>query len=126
MALLLFESAHEILELEPSLKRPLKRRPNIGLQDRLSLNAGQKVMLQESILQYFRPSLSYHVFTAFVLSNFERPFKADFTVLIVFAQMPGINAHTGVSSGARDLIFGLSLHLRPCFVYASFRCSPMR
>ena len=35
----------------------------ISFQDRLSLNAGQKYcrMLQESILQYFRPSLSYHL-----------------------------------------------------------------
>ena len=35
----------------------------IGFQDRLSLNAGQKYcrMLQESILQYFRPSLRYHL-----------------------------------------------------------------
>ena len=38
-----------------------KRRPKHGFQDRLSLSAGQKYcrMLQESILQYFRPSLSY-------------------------------------------------------------------
>ena len=47
------------------LKQPLnaKRRPKIGFQDRLSLNVGQKYcrMLQESILQYFRPSLSYHL-----------------------------------------------------------------
>ena len=44
------------------LKQPLKR-PIIGFQDRLSLNAGQKYcrMLQESILQYFRPSLSYNL-----------------------------------------------------------------
>ena len=36
---------------------------NALYQDRLSLNAGQKYcrMLQESILQYFRPSLSYHL-----------------------------------------------------------------
>ena len=40
-----------------------KRRPKAGFQDRLSLNVGQKYcrMLQESILQYFRPSLSYHL-----------------------------------------------------------------
>ena len=40
-----------------------KRRPKIGFQDRLSLNAGQKYcrMLQESILQHFWPSLSYHL-----------------------------------------------------------------
>ena len=45
------------------LKRPLKRIPKIGFQDRLLLNAGRKCcrMLQESILQYFRPSLSYHL-----------------------------------------------------------------
>ena len=45
------------------LKQPLKRRPKIVFQDRLSLNAVQKYcrMLQESILQYFWPSLSYHL-----------------------------------------------------------------
>ena len=45
------------------LKRPLIKKTEIGFQDRLSLNAGQKYcrMLQESILQYFRPSLSYHL-----------------------------------------------------------------
>ena len=45
------------------LKPSLKKRPHIGFQDRLLLNAGQKYcrMLQESILQYFRPSLSYHL-----------------------------------------------------------------
>ena len=45
------------------LKRSLQKKTRIGFQDRLSLNAGQKYcrMLQESILQYFRPSLSYHL-----------------------------------------------------------------
>ena len=40
-----------------------KEDQKIGFQDRLLLNAGQKYcrMLQESILQYFRPSLSYHL-----------------------------------------------------------------
>ena len=44
------------------LKRPLRKKTKIGFQDRLSLNAGPKYcrMLQESILQNFRPSLSYH------------------------------------------------------------------
>ena len=44
-------------------KWPLQRRPIIDFQDRLSLNAGQKYcrMLQESIQQYFQPSLSYHL-----------------------------------------------------------------
>ena len=45
------------------LKRPLKKKTKIGVIDRLSLNAGRKYcrMLQESILQYFRPALSYHL-----------------------------------------------------------------
>ena len=54
------------------LKRSLKKKTKIDFQDRLSLNAGQKYcrMLQESILQYFRPSLS----KTFVLSVFEHVF----------------------------------------------------
>ena len=49
--------------VKPVLSGHLKRRPKIGFQDRLSLNAGQKYcrMLFWSILQYFRPSLSYHL-----------------------------------------------------------------
>ena len=45
------------------LQRPLKKDRKLGFQDRLSLNAGQKYcrMLQESILQYFRHALSYHL-----------------------------------------------------------------
>ena len=59
--------------VKPVLSGHSKRRPKIGLQDRLSLNAGQKYcrMLQwehsailstsnGSILQYFRSALSYH------------------------------------------------------------------
>ena len=46
-------------------KRPLSKRPKIGFQDQLSLNAGQKYcrVLKKfcRILQYFRPSLSYHL-----------------------------------------------------------------
>ena len=43
------------------LTRPLKKKTNIGFQDRFSLNADRKYcrMLQESILQNFRPSLNY-------------------------------------------------------------------
>ena len=49
--------------VKPVLSGQSKRRPKISLQDRLSLNAGQKYcrMLSWSILQYFRPSLSYHL-----------------------------------------------------------------
>ena len=51
------------------VKRQLSKRPKIGFQDQFSLNAGQKYcrIHQGSILQYFRPSLSYHfVITIFV------------------------------------------------------------
>ena len=49
--------------VKPVLNSHLKRRPKVGFQDRLSLNAGQKYcrMLEVSILQYFQPSLSYHL-----------------------------------------------------------------
>ena len=43
------------------VKQPLSKRQKIGFSDQLSLNEGQKYfrMLQGSILQYIRPSLSY-------------------------------------------------------------------
>ena len=52
--------AHKV---KPALSDHSKRRPTTGFQEQLSLNAVQKYcrMLQESILQYFRPSLSYHL-----------------------------------------------------------------
>ena len=40
-------------------KLPLSKRPKFGFQDQLWLNAGQKYY--GSILQYFRPSLSYQL-----------------------------------------------------------------
>ena len=55
------------LDLSPNTVKPvlsgLSKRPKICFQGRLLLYAGQKYcrMLQESILQYFRPSLSYHL-----------------------------------------------------------------
>ena len=44
--------------VKPVLSGHSKIETNIGFQSRLSLNAGQKYC---SILQYFRPSLSYHL-----------------------------------------------------------------
>ena len=66
------------------LNRTLKRRPKIGFQDRLSINAGQK---------YCRMLPSEHsatlstfiklpfVIRIFVLSIFEWPLKTGFTVI---------------------------------------------
>ena len=45
------------------------------------------------------------------------------TAVIIYVQMPLIKIHIGVSSGARGIFFGLSLHLHPYFVYASSKCS---
>ena len=55
-------SSHNIYS-KTCLKRPLKIKTKNGFQERLSLNAGQKYcrMLQESIVQYFRPSLSFYL-----------------------------------------------------------------
>ena len=43
------------------LKQPMKKETKSGFQDRLSLNEGQKYCRMGSILQYFRPSFSYHL-----------------------------------------------------------------
>ena len=62
-------------------KQPLKTKNRFS--NRLFLNASHKYcrMLQESILQYFHPSLSYHLpFKTFNLSIFEWPLKTGFTV----------------------------------------------
>ena len=63
-----FPSMHRVndcdhLHSKTCQKRPLSKRPKIGFQDQLSHNAGQKYcrMAKGSILQYFRPSLSYHL-----------------------------------------------------------------
>ena len=44
-----------------TVKRPLSKIQQIGFQDQLSLNAGQKYCRKGSILQYFPPSISYHL-----------------------------------------------------------------
>ena len=57
------------------------KRPKIGFQDQLLLNAGQKYcrMLQGTHSAIFRPSVSYNL--SFVLSIFEWPFYTGFTVV---------------------------------------------
>ena len=67
------------------VKRPLSKRPKIGFQDQLSLNAGQKYcrMLQgehSAILLTF--TKQPFVITIFVLPIFEWPFDTRFTVLV--------------------------------------------
>ena len=67
------------------LKRPLKMKTKNWFLDQLSLNASQKYcrMLQESILQYFPPSLSYHVYIRPLFCLFfEWPLKTGFLYYI--------------------------------------------
>ena len=52
-----------IIYSKTCVKRPLSKRQKIGFPDQLSLNAGQSIAKcsKGSILQYFRPSLSYQL-----------------------------------------------------------------
>ena len=63
MSLKIFASIQNLMYSKTCLKQPLKKKTKIGFKDRISLNAGQKYcrMRQESILQYFPPSFSYHL-----------------------------------------------------------------
>ena len=76
--------------VKPVLSGHSKRRPKIGFQDRLLLNAGQKYcrMLQgehSAILSTFI-KLPF-VINIFVLSIFECPLKTGFTVFNSFAEI---------------------------------------
>ena len=65
------------------VKRPLSKRPKIGFQDHLSLNAGQKYcrMLEHSaILSTFVKLHIPIVIKIFVLSILEGPFYTGFTI----------------------------------------------
>ena len=74
----------QLIYSKTCVKQPLSKRPKIGFQDQLSLNAGQKYcrMLQgehSAILSTFI-KLPF-VFKTFVLSIFEWPLKTGFTVI---------------------------------------------
>ena len=47
----------------------------------------------------------------------------EILALIACVQTLLINAHADISSNVRGLDFGLSLHLHPCFMYASSKGS---
>ena len=81
--------------VKPVLSGHSKRRPNIGFQYQLSLNAGQKYcrMLHSAILLTFI-KLPF-VIKIFVLSFFEWPLKTGFTVVYV----PVASLTTAISVG---------------------------
>ena len=80
-----------IIYSKTCVKRPLSKRPKIGFQDHLLLNAGQKYcrMLQG---EHFAVLLSFinlpFVIKIFVLSFFEWPFYTGYTVSINDAYVP--------------------------------------
>ena len=69
-----------------------------------------------SILQYFRPSLSYCLSLRYLLCLF---LSGPVTQVLLYGQKPHMNTYVDVPSRARGLNFAPSLHLYPCFVYAS-------
>ena len=74
------------LTVKPALSGHSKRRPEIGFQDRLSLNVGQKycrMLLEHSAILLAVIKLSF-VFKTFVLSIFEWLLK---TVLLYFSML---------------------------------------
>ena len=67
------------------VKRPLSKRPKIGFQEQLSLNAGQRycrmIQMEHSAILSTFINLPF-VIKIFVLSIFEWPFHTGFTVLL--------------------------------------------
>ena len=58
----------------------LKKTENWFSRPQLLFNAGQKYCSKGKILQYFRPSLSYHLSLRTLFCLCEWPFYTDFTV----------------------------------------------
>ena len=84
--------AQTCITVKPVLSGHSERKPKIAFQDLLTLNAGQIIAEcskggggvvggggGESILQYFRPSLTYHL----PLRSLFWPLKTGFTVLFL-------------------------------------------
>ena len=86
---------HTLCTMHPTVKTcvkwPLSKRPKIGFQDLLSLNAGKQYcrMLQGEHSAIFLTfiKLSF-VIKSFVSSIFERPFYTGFTVQAKMAMSP--------------------------------------
>ena len=77
------------------LKRPLSKRPKIGFQDQLPLNAGQKYcrmlpLEHSAILSTFIKLHVPFVIKIFVLSIFVWPRKTGYTVILT--SIPGLEA----------------------------------
>ena len=96
------------------VKQPLSKRPKIGFQDQLSLNAGQKYcrMFHSAVLSTFI-KLPF-VIKIFVLSIFEWPFYTGFTVYLgIFINLLPFLAH---------LSLRLKISYRDCWMSVIKNC----
>ena len=69
---------NNVITVKPVFSSHPKKTPKIGFQYRLLFNAGQSIakVSKGSILQYFRPLISYHFpLRPFILSIFKWPLK---------------------------------------------------
>ena len=87
-------------------KQPLKKRTKLVFKTNYRLMQVKSIAecSKGSVLQYFRPSLGYHVITIFVLSIFERLHKTSFTIIgleIQFLVGVFINCHMFVCEQRR-------------------------
>ena len=76
----------------PVLSGHSKRRPKLGFQDHLLLNAGQKycrMLLREHSAILLTLIKLPHVFKTFVLSIFEWPLKTGFTIIAFYVKIDG-------------------------------------
>ena len=121
------------------VKWPLLKRPKLGFQDQLSLNAGQKYcrMLQgehSAILSTFiKLPIVIKIFVLSILAAvlhrvllylkvaLPTPYGPanEILVPIAYAQKRPLNAYADISSGPRGLKFDQILYLPLYFVYAS-------
>ena len=116
-------TASEVINYSKTcFKQPLKKKTEIGFQDRLWLNADQKYyrMLLESILQYFRPSLSYHLslrplfclfltgFTVEIMLFFKKGYPCFYWVLLF------VKKGWGSGVGSQSVLFSYRLDSFSC------------
>ena len=103
--------------VKPVLSSHSKRRPKLGFQDRLSLNAGQKYCRKHSavLLTFIKPPF---VIKTFVLSIFEWLLYTGFTVqLFSCSSIVGIFTFISMINTTYE-----SLKARKVFIFKTFNC----
>ena len=96
--------------VKPVLSSYSKRRPKLVYKTDYRLKQVKSIAecSNGSILQNFQPSLSYYLSLRSLFCLF---LSGRLRQVLLYTQMPLINAHADMSSGARGLFFCLSLNL---------------